>query len=110
VNKGRVRDAFSMLKEALPICRELGDQPIAVILCRTALALAIGGRAETAARLLSCAEALHEEIGASVRRWLANMNDETLTSIGRKLDQAAFAEAWEQGRALTEDKTVRPRP
>jgi len=34
------------------------------------------------------------------------MNEETLTAIRTQLDEAAFAEAWEQGRALTTDEAV----
>ena len=38
--------------------------------------------------------------------WLTSMNDETLPKIRSQLDEAAFAEAWEQGRRLTVDKAV----
>jgi len=34
------------------------------------------------------------------------MNEETLAVIRAQLDEAAFAEAWEQGRALTADEAV----
>jgi len=34
------------------------------------------------------------------------MNDETLTAIRAQLDEAAIAEAWEQGRTLTLDEAV----
>jgi hypothetical protein len=32
------------------------------------------------------------------------MNEQTLDAIRARLDQAAFAEAWEQGRTLTIDE------
>ena len=38
--------------------------------------------------------------------WAAKINEETLTTIRTQLDEAAFAEAWEQGRALTLDEAV----
>lgn len=60
----------------------------------------------SAARLLSSSEALHEELGASLRPWLAEMNEDTLTTLRAQLDEAAFAEAWEQGRVLTADEAV----
>jgi hypothetical protein len=34
------------------------------------------------------------------------MNAETLTKIRAHLDEAAFAEAWEQGQALTVDEAA----
>jgi len=107
VDEGRVRDAVSMLNESHRIHRDL-DDPIGIArgLSRVARVLAVVGRAGTAARLLSRAEYLHEELGARLRPWLAQMNGETVTTIRAQLDEAAFAEAWEQGRALTADAAV----
>jgi len=106
IDEGRVEDAASMLKESLRIHRELGDLlDTAVDLCRFANVLASEGRAATAARLLSSFEALGEEIGTR-RLGLAEMNQETLTNIRAQLEDAAFAEAWEHGRALTVDEAV----
>ncbi len=107
VDQGRVDDAISMLKESHRIHRDLGD-PIGIArgLCRVARVLASVGRAGTAARLLSSSETLHEELGASLRPWLAQMNEETLTTVRAQLDEAAFAEAWEEGRLLTADEAV----
>jgi hypothetical protein len=34
------------------------------------------------------------------------MNEETLAAIRTRLDNAALAEVWEQGRALTADEAV----
>ena len=48
---------------------------------------------------------LLEEIGASPPS-LAKVNEKTLMSIHAQLDDAAFAEAWDQGRALTADEAV----
>jgi predicted ATPase len=107
VDQGRVDDALSMLKESHRIHRDLGD-PIGIVrdLSRVARVLAAVGRAETAARLLSGSMALYEELGASLRPWLAEMNEETLATIRAQLDEAAFSGAWEQGRALTADEAV----
>jgi len=107
VDQGRVDDAVSMLKESHSIHRDLGD-PIGVArgICRVARVLASVGRAGTAARLLSSSETLHEELGASLRPWLAQMNEETLTTVRAQLDEVAFAEAWEEGRVLTADEAV----
>jgi len=106
---GRVEDALPMLRENMVISRDLGNRgnrlEIAMALRRSARALAFTGKAGTAAQLLSCSEALREEIGFS-RSWFGEVNEETLAPIRSQLDEAAFAEAWEQGRQLTIDEAV----
>jgi predicted ATPase len=104
--EGRVQDALGMLKESLRINRDHDMRGgIAENLCHFAEFLAAGGKAEMAARLLSRAEVLSEEIGG-VPSWVAELNEKTLTSIRTQLDEAAFAEAWDQGQALTVDEAV----
>jgi len=107
VDQGRVEDAFALMKENLLACREIGSlQDVAQGLCRAAEVLAVfGGKADTSARLLSCFEGLREQIGVS-EAWVGRMNERTITSIRTHLDEAAFAEAWEQGRTLTADEAV----
>jgi len=105
-DEGRIQDAIWMLKESLRIHRHLGDRlDTAVDLCRAARTVAFAGRAGTAVRLLSSFAAMHEEIGVR-RSSVAEMNEETLTTVHRQLDEAAFAEAWRQGQALTMDEAV----
>jgi len=106
VDEGRPKDAVSMLKESHRILRDLNDLLlIPAGVCRLARALAHAGRAATAARVLSGSTVLLEEIGARPP-WLAKLNEGTLAVISAQLDEAAFAEAWEQGRALTADEAV----
>ena len=107
VDQGRVEDAFALVKENLLAWREIGSlQDVAQGLCRAAKVLAVfGGKADTSARLLSCFEGLREQIGVS-EAWVGRMNERTITSIRTHLDEAAFAEAWEQGRTLTADEAV----
>jgi len=106
VDEGRGQDALTMLTDAYRLYREFGDlYRGAITVCRIAGVLAFVGRAATAARLLSCSETLHGEIGANPP-WVARMHEETLTTIRTQLDEVAFAEAWEQGRALTADEAV----
>ena len=50
-------------------------------------------------------DAATREIGASPPS-LAKINEKTLTSIHAQLNEADFAKAWEQGRALTADEAV----
>jgi hypothetical protein len=68
--------------------------------------LAFAGRVETAAPVLATGEMLYEEMGGSPMGWLKRANDEALTLIRRQLDEAAVAEASEQGRKLTADEAV----
>jgi tetratricopeptide (TPR) repeat protein len=107
VEEGRAMDALSMLKEAYHIDRDVGEvREIADDLCRFGEALAAAGRTGTAVRLLSSSEALRRKIGAQAPSYITEMNARTLTTIHAHLDAAAFAEAWEQGQALTPDEAV----
>jgi predicted ATPase len=107
LDEGRIRDGVSMVKEACAIHRELGDQfNVATGLCRFAHALVVAGRPETALKLLSCSEAIHEDLGTRPLPWLAAYNEKTLRKIRAQFDGAAFAEAWEEGRKLTADEGV----
>jgi predicted ATPase len=107
VDEDRLDDAVSSLKESHQIHRNLGDRHgIARDLCRIARVLSSLGKAKTAATLLSTAEALHEEIGATSRPWLAEMNRQTLIAIHTHLDEATFAHTREHGRALAADEAL----
>ena len=105
--QGQVDDALALGKQNLLACLDFGSlQGIAQSLCRSAGTFAVlAGKADTAARLLSCFEALRDQIGVS-EAWVARMNEETLSAIHARLDEGVFAEAWEQGRALTIDEAV----
>jgi predicted ATPase len=107
IDEGRVDDAGSLSTGSLRIYAELGSRSgVAQQLFRCAGALAIAGKAGTATRLLSCAEALHEELGMGVFPHLTVENEITLAAIGGQLNDAAFAEAWEEGRSLKADDAV----
>jgi tetratricopeptide (TPR) repeat protein len=105
--RGRVDDALALAKQNLLACRDLGSlHGIAQSLCRSAATFAVlAGKADTAAQLLSCFEALREQIGVS-EAWVTTMNEETLSAIRARLDESTFADAWEQGRALTIDAAI----
>ena len=107
VDERRTADALSMLTESIRIRRDVGDLiGLAADLRRSSFALAFAGRAAAAARLLSSSEALREQLGTSLQPDSASMDEQTLAIVGAQLDKAAFAEAWEQGRALTVDEAV----
>ncbi len=107
LGEGRVADALSMLKESLCIRRDLGNRVgIAENLSRFAATLNMMGQTTTATRLVSSSKALREQIGSPGVPWLAKITEETLTSIRMQLDDAVFAEAWDQGQALTLEEAI----
>jgi predicted ATPase/DNA-binding SARP family transcriptional activator len=106
VDQGRVQDAVSAAESSYRIFRDLGDLlNIAICVCSFARVLTLAGKPEAAARVLASSEALHEEIGAGLPQ-LARMSEKALTAIRHQFDEAAFADAWEQGRTLTADEAV----
>jgi tetratricopeptide (TPR) repeat protein len=106
VLEGRLRDACELLNGAYRVNRQLGDAyRLPFIVCRFGRVLARAGMAGAAACVLASGQALLEEMGAS-EDWAERMNEQTLASIRTQLDEAAFAEAWEQGRKLTADEAV----
>ncbi len=107
LDEGRFQEALSTLKQSLRIWREL-ENPLetAVTLARFAATLAGAGQPRTAAHLLCRSEALHEEIGFAVEPWIARINEKTLATIRTQLDEAAVAEACEQGRALAVHEAI----
>ena len=106
LDEGRVEDAASMLKSSLRIHARVGDVlDTAVDLCRFAVVLARQGDAVTAARLLASLEALGDEIGVRVDT-VEELSEETLTIVREQIDEAVFAEAWEQGRRMTVAEAV----
>jgi tetratricopeptide (TPR) repeat protein len=105
--EGRIADACSLAPQSLRIYRDLGSRRgVAQQLCRCAAALAIGGRAETAAQLLACSEALHDEMGASILPYLAAENENTLAVIRSQVDAETFAKARERGLRMSADEAV----
>jgi hypothetical protein len=71
-----------------------------------ARALSMMGEAETAARLLACAEARGQEIAGKFSWVSTRRKEETLASLREQLGEDALAEAWERGAAMTLDEGV----
>ena len=106
-DEGRHRDALALLEQAYRIDREFGDpSETATELIRFARALAIADRPQVAAILLSCAEAMREDIGMVLPGYVEEFRVEAETRARGLLDEDSFAEAWEQGRKLTEQDAV----
>jgi predicted ATPase len=107
VDQGLPDDAIPMLTESIRIRRDFGDLiGLAADLRRSSYALAAAGKPTAAARLLSSSEALREELGTSLQSDSATMDERTLTIVRAQLNEAAFAEAWQQGRGLTVDEAL----
>lgn len=104
LDQSRVQDAVWPAESSFRIFRDLGDVlNIALCVCSFARLLALAGKPEAAARVLSSSVALREETGAQD---VASVTEKTLTAIRHQLDGAAFAEAWEQGLKLTAEEAV----
>jgi predicted ATPase/DNA-binding SARP family transcriptional activator len=101
LDQGRVQDAVLPVESSYRIYRDLGDVVnLAIAVGQFARILALTGKPEAAARVLASSVALREETGAAD---YASVTKKALTAIRHQLDESAFAEAWEQGRALTAD-------
>jgi predicted ATPase/class 3 adenylate cyclase len=104
---GRFADAIAMLEDALRIDRDQGALlQTSFDLCRFARALVDIGDGERAGVLLGAAEAIREEIGAGWAPWLATTVEETRAHALGQLGEAAFAEAWEEGKTLAADAAI----
>jgi predicted ATPase/class 3 adenylate cyclase len=104
--QGRGEDALALTKENLLAMRDLGSvNGIGQALCRAAVALALRGKTEPAARLLSYFGSLREQIGVS-EGWVGRMNDETLAQVRRELGDTEFRRAWQDGSTLSADEAV----
>jgi predicted ATPase/class 3 adenylate cyclase len=107
LDQGRLRGAVAMMADSYRIDRDLGNVIfVAVDLARFAAIRAHEGKAQTAAQLLAKSEALHEEVDWTPESWVTEERDKTRGVIRTQLDEAAFAESWEQGRTLTLDEAV----
>lgn len=104
---GRLADALSHEREALRIRVEQGDAiHVADTLSRIAAALAASSDVRTAAVLLSRSIEANEELQMAVPVYQQSRNEETLAAIRTDLDEASFAEAWDEGRRLSTDEAV----
>jgi hypothetical protein len=106
-DEGRFEEATAMLREAIRIEHRRGNLlELAIDLGRLASVLTLAGAAATAASLVASSESLTEQVGASVPFWAGERNAKTLGSVRTQIDEAALAEALEDGRKLTFDEAV----
>jgi predicted ATPase/class 3 adenylate cyclase len=106
-DEGRLDEARELLVESFRIDQELGNVPfIGMDLIRFAGIHNRDGRPEVAARLIARGVAVFEEIGFSLESWMTEEVDDATARVRAVLDEAAFAAAWEEGRALTLDEAI----
>jgi predicted ATPase len=102
----RALDALNLYHQSLTLKRDIGDLgEIAVGLAGSALALARVGDSASAARLLGASASLSKEVGIG-EAWVAADREEALGLVRAQLDDATFAEAWEDGARLTLDEAI----
>jgi tetratricopeptide (TPR) repeat protein len=105
--EGQADESLELLRRAVPILRDLGDvQGLLDGLSRFASVRAQARCPELAARLLSGSLALYEHVGLEVPLYQAKRDEVTLGLIHEQLDEAALAEAWARGQALTLDEAL----
>ncbi|MEO8625238.1 MAG: adenylate/guanylate cyclase domain-containing protein [Candidatus Limnocylindrales bacterium] len=103
----RVAEALTMLARSLALTRALGDHlGLMVELSRVARVLSLAGRAAPAAQVLSRADSLRQELGATFETWNAKLNTTTMAAIRAELDDARFATAWADGSRLTIEEAI----
>ena len=108
IDQGRAGDAVSLLREVLRIDRDVGFRfQTAIDLTRFARALAFAGESDAeATRLLSCAQAVRDEMGAGGMPYLVRAHDEARAIIRSRMDDDTFGEVWQEGATLTLDDAV----
>jgi predicted ATPase/class 3 adenylate cyclase/Tfp pilus assembly protein PilF len=107
LRQGHPADAEPLCRESLSLRRELGDRNgIAEALEGLAGVAGARGEAVRAARLFGAAEALREAIGAPIPSGEQSEHDRLVATARTGADEAAFAVAWEEGRALTLEQAM----
>jgi hypothetical protein len=64
------------------------------------------GKASRAVQLWAAAEAIRNEIGAPLPPGHRTLHGTYLTAARSQLDDAAFAEAWATGKAISQDAAI----
>ena len=102
-DRGQQEEALQLARDKLLISGSLGRLALASAFSGIAYVLAHVGRTTGAVQILACAEALHEEIGAS-EPWVVRQNEQIRVFTREHLGEAASADAYRQGRTLTVDE------
>ena len=99
--------AHALYEEALRIERDAGDRKGVVLSLKRFGGLAVKEQQfERAARLLGAASALVELIGATLAPVDQAGIDNAISTLRTELGEAAYAQAWHAGRALSLDEAI----
>ena len=105
--EGHPRDALPLYVQSLTLKREIDDlEEIVIGLTGSSRALALTGDGITAARVLSSAATIREELGTIGESWVARDREDAMQAIHARLDEAAFSQAWEEGARLSPDEAI----
>jgi len=109
LHRGDHRKAKALFEESLNLYKEDGNKN-AMTDCLSGFAAVLGmiGKPEQAARLFGAVEALLEGIGMRGRKDPSDQKefDHYVAAIRAHLDEAAFANAWAEGRAMTLEQAI----
>ena len=98
--EGHPDQALAMCREALHLSEEFGPATAANALTGIAGAVGTQGEPIRAARLLGAVQSLCERLGWR-RAPALGQHQRVLAAVRARLDDPAFTEAWEEGRALS---------
>lgn len=101
------RQMLSYFKEGLALLQKVGDsEGIVSSLEWLASVLAEGSQVEQGVRLWGAAEGIREAIGIPMPLLDRSHQEEAIARARAECDQAAFARAWAEGRAMTLDQAI----
>ena len=110
LDEGRIDDGLSLLRQSIRMSTRLTRAVrIQEKVLRFAYAFAAQKKPEVAASLLSFSTTRIEQTQSVTPygvAYTAEMKEKTLTLIRGQLEDAALAEAWQQGRTLTEEEAL----
>jgi len=107
LHRGDPDQAKALYAESLRLRREVGEKlMIGNSLQALASAAAARGEAERTARLFGAVEMLDEVMGGSKATEDDTLQGPYLAAARSQLDEAAWQEAWAEGRAMTLDKAI----
>jgi predicted ATPase/class 3 adenylate cyclase len=105
--RGDFRRAGELHRESVAQSRDMGDVPgVALYLERLAALEQQLGDSTKAARLLGAAEALREQTKVAVPPADQPRYDHVVAAVRAAVADQAFAAAWAEGRAMTQDQAI----
>jgi DNA-binding CsgD family transcriptional regulator len=104
---GDLERAEALHKESLVLSKELGGSLSPFLIVEgLACDAEAEGEALRAARLFGAAEALREAMGLTLEPAMRPLEEPYLLGARSKLEEGAWAKAWEEGRAMSMDRAI----